>query len=99
MTKNERGTSRIIGTQAMRIDVEHYVGHGGVPMPGVLHFGVRSIRVIETLDQWYGSDHRYVKVRGHDGALYIVKFDEVRADWELTLFERRTCNDAPRRFS
>ena len=81
----------------MRIDVEQYVGHGGRPMPSALHFGGRSVRIVEALDQWFGSDHRYVKVLGQDGALYILKFDEARADWELTMFERGKRQAAPRR--
>jgi hypothetical protein len=72
----------------MRIEVELHPDDHGTPMLRALHFDGRRIEVLETLDQWYGSDYRYVKVRGHDGALYILKFDESRADWELTMFER-----------
>jgi hypothetical protein len=72
----------------MRIQVELHADDPGTPMLRALHFGSRRIEVFETLDQWSGSDYRYVKVRGHDGALYILKFDESRADWELTMFER-----------
>jgi len=72
----------------MRIEVELHPDDHGTPMLRALHFGSHRIEVLETLDQWYGSDYRYVKVRGHDGALYILKFDESRADWELTMFER-----------
>jgi hypothetical protein len=77
----------------MRIQVEHQVGHGGRPMPRALHFDGRRVEVVETLDQWFGSDYRYVKVRCHDRALYILKFDELRADWELTMFERAQRRD------
>jgi hypothetical protein len=33
------------------------------------------------------SIYRYFKVRGGDGDLYIVRHNELRADWELTMFE------------
>jgi hypothetical protein len=72
----------------MRIQVELHADDHGSPMLRALHFDSRWIEVVETLDQWYGPDYHYVKVRGHDGALYILKFDESRADWELTMFER-----------
>jgi hypothetical protein len=37
---------------------------------------------------WYGPDYRYIKVRGHDGGLYILRFNEPHAEWELTMFRR-----------
>ena len=48
----------------------------------------RRLDVVETLDQWYGPDYRYVKVRTSDGDTYILKFHETHADWELTMFSR-----------
>ena len=42
--------------------------------------------VLEALDQWYGPDYRYIKVRGYDGGLYILRFDEPHAEWALTMF-------------
>ena len=48
------------------------------------------MRVTEVLDRWHGGDHRYVKVAGDDGALYIVRWDATRAVWELALFDSRT---------
>ena len=45
-----------------------------------------QVDVIETLDQWHGGDHRYVKIKGDNGGLYILRFDETRAMWELTIF-------------
>jgi len=39
--------------------------------------------VLEAPDQWYGPDYRYIKVRGHDGGLYILRFDEPHAEWGL----------------
>jgi len=50
-------------------------------------FGGHQVDVLETLDQWYGPDYRYIKVRGTDGGLYILRFDEPQAEWELTMFK------------
>ncbi|MDQ8730225.1 hypothetical protein [Bradyrhizobium sp. LHD-71] len=72
----------------MRIQVEARAGHRDMPMPRALCFDGRRLDVVETLDQWFGPDHRYVKVRTHDEALYILRYDELRAHWELTMFER-----------
>ena len=56
-------------------------------MPRRLHFGAHQVDVLKTLDQWYGPDYRYIKVRGTDGSLYILRFDEPQAKWELTMFK------------
>jgi hypothetical protein len=52
-------------------------------LPLKLYFGGHQVDVLEALDQWYGPDYRYIKVRGHDGGLYILRFDEPHAEWEL----------------
>jgi hypothetical protein len=44
-------------------------------MPQRLHFGGHQVDVLETLDQWYGPDYQYIKVRGTDGSLYIVLYE------------------------
>jgi hypothetical protein len=33
--------------------------------------------------------HRYFKVQGYDGAIYILRHDEPSSRWELTLFQAR----------
>ena len=58
-----------------------------MPMPRRLHFGGYQVDVLETLDRWYGPDYRYIKARGTDGGLYILRLDEPQAEWELTMFE------------
>ena len=56
-------------------------------MPQRLHFDGHQVDVLETLDQWYGPDYRYVKARGTGGGLYILRLDERQAEWELTMFK------------
>ncbi len=70
----------------MRIRVESRVDDQGTETPRMIDFDGRQVAVAETLDQWQGADYRYFKVRGEDGNLYILRLDEPRAEWELTLF-------------
>jgi hypothetical protein len=37
--------------------------------------------------QWHGADYRYFKVKGDDGNFYILRFDEARSEWDLTMFQ------------
>ena len=69
----------------MRIVVEAIQDHG-TEIPRTFRLNVDQIEVVEVLDQWYGSDYRYCKVRGGDGALYILRLDERRSEWHLTMF-------------
>lgn len=57
------------------------------PVPHRLHIGSRPVDVVEILDRWPGADHLYVKLRGADGALYILRHDTARGVWELTLYD------------
>ena len=34
-----------------------------MPMPLKLHLDEHQVDVLEALDQWYGPDYRYIKVR------------------------------------
>jgi hypothetical protein len=54
--------------------------------PRRLRFGRRVIEVAETLDRWPGADHCYVKIRGGDGNLYVVRQGIANGRWELVLY-------------
>jgi hypothetical protein len=55
-------------------------------LPRSLCWGERRVDVIEVVDQWYGPGYRYVKVKGDDGSVYILCFDEICDHWELIMF-------------
>jgi len=71
----------------MQVQVETHQGYGGVEVPLRFRLDGREIGAVETLDQWSGRNDRYFKVRGADGSLYILRFDELRAEWELIMFQ------------
>jgi len=73
--------------EGVQIQVESLTVHNGMPMPQRFCFNGLRVDVTETLDQWHGPDYRYVKIKGDNGGLYILRFDEVLAVWELTMFE------------
>jgi hypothetical protein len=69
----------------LQIEVETQEVHG-MEVPRRFCLTGKPVDVVELLDQWFGSDYRYCKVKGDDGALYILRFDEIRSDWHLTMF-------------
>ena len=42
--------------------------------------------VAEVIDSWPGEDHLYVKVRTTNDDLYILRYDETRQAWEVSVF-------------
>jgi hypothetical protein len=70
----------------LEIGVECYAGHRGEQTPRALIIANRRIAVAEVLDAWLGPDYRYFKLEAEDGDTYLVRHDERRGTWELTMF-------------
>ena len=70
----------------IEIHVECYAGYRGEQHPQRFSLGQRMIEVEEIIDQWYGPDYRYFKLKGDDGGIYILRHDEKDKRWELTMF-------------
>jgi hypothetical protein len=77
------------------VRVECAAGPSGEERPRAFLLGDRRVTVVETLDWWPGSDHRYFKVQGDDGGLYILRHDLLRDQWEVTLFEQWPGPESP----
>jgi hypothetical protein len=71
----------------MRIEVESDTGESGIERPRRIRLNGRVVEIVEAIDQWPGRDYYYFKVKGDDGNLYILRLDEARRDWELTMFQ------------
>ena len=70
--------------------VECYAGHRADTEPLCLHIGQRQVAVTEIIDRWLDPTHRYFKLRGDDGGIYLVRHDTATDHWELTLFDSGT---------
>jgi hypothetical protein len=68
------------------IKVECYAGYRGEETPKRFFLGERVIEIKDVLDRWIDPDHRYFKVRGGDGGIYILRHDIKTDKWEMTLF-------------
>ena len=70
--------------------VECYAGHRSDTEPRCLHIGPRQVAVIEVIDRWLDPTHRYFKLRGDDGGIYLVRHDTETDRWEMTLIDSGT---------
>jgi hypothetical protein len=68
--------------------VECYASHRGDQTPRVLYIDERKVFVEEVMDTWHGPDHRYFKLKGDDGDVYVIRQDTTSGSWDLTTFRR-----------
>ncbi len=73
-----------MGGQDMSVRVECYAGYRGEETPRRLYFGERQVEVEVVVERWLTPDHRYFKVRGDDGGVYVLRHDTVAGRWEMT---------------
>ena len=72
---------------SMTLQVDCYAGYRGEETPRRLKMGARRIDVATVQDRWLAPDHRYFKIIGDDGALYIIRHDPHQNIWQLTCFK------------
>jgi hypothetical protein len=83
---NGQGTRRTIGKMNLR--VECYAGSKADEHPVRFHIGQQVRMVEEVLDQWYGPNDSFFKVRADDGNLYVLRRDGSTPEgiWTLESF-------------
>ena len=74
----------------MRLHVQCYAGSKAEERPVRFQMGERQYIVEEILDQWYGPDHVFFKVRADDNNLYILRHrtSVPEGEWDLLSFHK-----------
>lgn len=72
----------------MILQVQCYAGRKADERPVRFQLGEREYVVEEVLDQWYGPDETFYKVRADDGNLYILRHHNAADEWSLESFRR-----------
>lgn len=75
------------------LQVECYAGHRADSEPRRLHIGQREVAVTEIIDRWLDPRHRYFKLRGEDGGIYLLRQDTNEDRWEMTLYDSGRRNE------
>lgn len=71
----------------MRVEVDCYAGYRGEETPRAIRFRGRTVAAVAVIDRWLAPDHRYFKIRGDDGGLYIIRHDVAGLEWELVFYD------------
>jgi hypothetical protein len=72
----------------MALQVQYYAGRSSDQGPVRFHLKDRDFIVEELLDQWYGPDDVFFKVRADDGNLYILRHNLPLDKWSLESFRQ-----------
>jgi hypothetical protein len=75
----------------MKIEVVCYSGYKGDERPIRFRLGGQDHMVEELLDQWYGPEDLYFRVRADDGATYILRRSSAspEGEWSLESFRAK----------
>jgi hypothetical protein len=82
----------------MLVNVETCSDQEATEVPCRLRFDARAVDIAEIVDRWYGQDYCYFKVRSGAGDLYILRLDESRGEWDLTMFQSAQPHAIPLEF-
>jgi hypothetical protein len=72
----------------MKLRVECYAGRKSDERPVRFQLGDRNYMIDEVLDQWYGPDDAFFKVRTDDGNLYVLRRNVSGDEWSLESFRQ-----------
>lgn len=56
--------------------------------PYSFQIGEREFVIQEIMDQWYGREYQFYKVRADDGNIYVLKHSPMTDIWELEYFKK-----------
>jgi len=72
----------------MKVTVQCYAGAKGDERPVRFQLGARHYIVEEIVDQWYGPDDVFFKLRADDGNAYILRHNSASDAWSLESFRQ-----------
>jgi hypothetical protein len=72
----------------MDVRVECYAGRKADERPVRFELDGHAYQVGQILDQWYGPDDTFFKVRADDGNLYILRHRAAAEEWTLESFRQ-----------
>jgi len=72
----------------MKLEVRCNKDVKGEEIPRDILIDGRQIAILRVVDQWLAFDHRYFKIYGDDGALYMLRHEVATDSWEIIFLEQ-----------
>jgi hypothetical protein len=80
---------------SVEVETEWAAGTAGEISLVRLRWGTSTVDVTEILDRWPGQGHLYLKLRGSDGATYIIRHDFDHDRWEIAVVQQGPADEIP----
>ena len=74
----------------MELEVNCYSGRKADERPVRFRLDNRDCTVEKVLDQWYGPDDAFYKVRAQDGNVYVLRHQTSDGSWHLVAIRQST---------
>ena len=69
------------------ITVEYHLGKNSNEGPAAFSLMGRHYKVKEIIDTWHAKVAVYFKIKAEDDNIYLLKYDERQAQWDLVFFQ------------
>jgi len=69
------------------ITVECHLENNSKGRPAEFSLMGRSYKVKEIIDTWHAKVAVYFKIKAEDDNIYLLKYDEIQAQWDLVFFQ------------
>ena len=81
---------RLCSEENVKLEVDCYSGRKADERPVRFRLEGRQYHVEEVLDQWYGPQEAFYKIRADDGNLYILRRESSSPEgaWHLVSFRQ-----------
>ncbi len=67
----------------MSVKVDCYAGYRGEETPRRLEIDGRHVEVVQIVNRWREPTLRCFRVRGDDGAVYLLRHDDATGEWDV----------------
>jgi len=71
----------------LTFSVETFLGAKGEETPRSFIIRGRTYRIDEVVNQWYGENHTFFRVKADDGYRYVLRHETEKGRWELVMQE------------
>jgi hypothetical protein len=72
----------------MIVQVQCYAGHKADERPVRFRIGDRDHIVEEIIEEWYGPDDTFYRVRADDGKIYLLRHSTVDGTWSIEVGQK-----------
>ena len=73
----------------MELRVTHFKDQNGESIPTSFTIDEIRFNILEILDRWGGTDHRYFKIVTGNGEIYILRHDLYTDIWSIVPVEQK----------